>query len=491
MAGLGGTTVEKRLPGAVYGIAAGVVALLLAVANRYGWHRDELYFLEAGHHLQWGYVDQPPFTPFVARVAELVAKDNLVVLRLLPAISAGVAVLLGALIARELGGRRSTQVLAAAVVGSSGFILGVNHLLATAAFDLTASIALLWVACRLLRTADPRWWVLFGGIAGLALLNKSLAVILVLSLAVGLLADRRWDVLASPWLAAGVGVAVLIALPNLVWQAQNGWPQIDMARVLSERLAVENRTTLLPLQLLFFGPFLVPLLWFGARWLARAAAGRPYRALVWAWPAGIVIALVTAGRPYYVFPLTLVVGLAGAIGWEERERSGRVLWTLIALNAVTSIPIALPVLPTSSVDVAAGVNEAVAETVGWPQLADQIAGVVHDLPAAEQEHVVLLTGSYGEAGAIDRFGPSRGLSPAYSPHNGYGYFRRPTDDDATVVAVRLDPAYLRRWFDDCATVAHVDNGLGVDNEVQGEPIVVCRGLKGTWSDVWPQLRFLS
>jgi hypothetical protein len=479
------------VPAAVGGIAAAVVVLLLAVANRYGWHRDELYFLEAGHHLAWGYVDQPPFTPLVARLAELVAPHNLVVLRSLPALTAGMAVLLGALIAREVGGSRSTQVLASAVVASGGFLLGVHHLLSTAAFDLTLSIALLWIVCRLLRTSDPRWWLAFGTIAGLALLNKSLVVLLVIGVGTGLVIERRWDVLQSPWLVAGGAIALLLAAPNLVWQATHDWPQFDMAHALYERLAGENRATLLPLQLLFFGPLIVPLLWFGARWLWSSPAGRPFRALLWAWPIAVLLALVTGGRPYYVFPFTLVVGVVGAVAWDGQQRSRRLIWTLVALNAVTSIPLSVPVLPVSSVRVTGLVNEASAESVGWPELVDQIAGVVDNLPSEDRGHLVLLGGSYGEAGAIDRFGPSRGLPPAYSGHNGYGFFRQPTDDDATVVAIRMSAQQLERWFDHCEQVATVDNGFDVDNEVQGKPILVCRGLRASWAEVWPQLRHLS
>jgi hypothetical protein len=145
----------------------------------------------------------------------------------------------------------------------------------------------------------------------------------------------------------------------------------------------------------------------------------------------------------------------------------------------------------SSVRVTGLVNEASAESVGWPELVDQIAGVVDNLPSEDRGHLVLLGGSYGEAGAIDRFGPSRGLPPAYSGHNGYGFFRQPTDDDATVVAIRMSAQQLERWFDHCEQVATVDNGFDVDNEVQGKPILVCRGLRASWAEVWPQLRHLS
>lgn len=418
------------------------------------------------------------------------APGNLVVLRALPALTTALTVVLGGLIVRELGGGRGAQVAGAAAVAGGGFVLGVGHLLSTAVFDLTAWMALLWVVARLLRTSDPRWWLVFGAIAGASLLNKNLMVLLAFAVLCGLVVERRWDLLGSRWLLAGAALALCIAAPNLIWQAQNGWPQLEMAKVLSERLAVENRVTLLPLQVLFVGPLFVVLLWRGARWLHVDPSARPLRPLLWAWPAGVVAAFVTAGRPYYVLPLTTVVMLAGVVDASRRDRL-RSVAVLIAANAVVSLPLSLPVLPLSTTKLSATLNEAVAETVGWPELVAQVAGVVDDIPSAERSSVVLLAGSYGEAGALDRFGAAYGLPPAHSPHNSYAYFRAPRDAAATVVAVRIEERRLAPYFDHCQQVAEVDNGLDIENEVQGAPILICRGLRGTWEHVWDELRFLA
>jgi 4-amino-4-deoxy-L-arabinose transferase-like glycosyltransferase len=465
-------------------------ALLAAVAPRYGWHRDELYFREAGRHLDWGFVDQPPFTPVVARIADLVAPGSLLVLRALPALATAVTVVLGALLVRELGGDRWAQTAGAAAVATGGFVLGAGHILSTATFDLTAWMAMLWLTARLLRTADPRWWLAFGAVAGASMLNKNLMVLLGTALACGLVAERRWDLLWSRWTVAGGALALLIASPNLLWQVQNGWPQVEMARVLSDRIGAENRVTLLPMQLLFLGPPLVILLWRGARWLLREPAALPFRPLLWAWPAGLAAAFVTGGRPYYVLPLTTVVALAG-LRQVTSPVARRGVVGLVAVNGVMTVPLALPVLPLSVTSVTATVNEAVAETVGWPELVEQVSHVVGTLPEDERATVVLLTASYGEAGAIDRFGPARGLPPAHSPHNGYADFRRPADDGATVVAVRFPMHRLDPHFERCEQVGTVDLGLGIDNEVQGTPITVCRGLRAPWPQTWEAMRFLS
>lgn len=480
-----------RLPLGVWAVAGGVLALLLAVAGRYGWHRDELYFRVAGRHLDWGFVDQPPFTPLVARIAGEVADGNLFVLRVVPAVATAATVVLGAALVRELGGDRRAQVVGAGVVAASGFVLGAGHLLATSTFDLLAWMAALVLCARLLRTDDPRWWLPIGAVVGAAMLNKHLIVLLVASVVAGTVVERRWRLLVTPWAVAGGAIAGVLAAPNLLWQAANGWPQLDMADVLAERLAVENRLTLLPLQLLFFGPVVVFLLWRGASWLARAPEARWSRPLLWAWPVGLALTLASAGRPYYVFPLTLAVGLAGVVASERMDLDLHRLARLVAVNGAFSVVLALPVVPQSVASTVAVVNETAIEQIGWPELAEQVAEVVASLPDDERQAAIVLAASYGEAGALDLHGDDHDLPPVYSGHNSYADFAQPADEDATVVAVRYSASRIGQYFDDCQQVATIETPHDVPNEIEGTPIHVCRGLRGTWPEVWDRLRHLS
>ena len=258
------------------------------------------------------------------------------------------------------------------------------------------------------------------------MLNKNLLVLLGAALLCGLLIERRWDLLGSRWLFVGAAIRSgdRRAQPRLGSVPRAG-RNSEMARVLSKRLAGENRAQLLPLQLALVGPVLIFLLWRGARWLSREPSAHCFRALLWAWPAGLVLTFAAGGRPYYVAPLTIVVLLAGVVATEQRAGVRPLAW-FIAASALFSVPIALPLLPVSTGT--ANLNDAVAETVGWPALTRQVAGVVRGLPAGERDSVVILTASYGEAGAIDRFGPALGLPPPFSPHNSYADFRQPTDD---------------------------------------------------------------
>lgn len=473
-------------------VAVVVAAGLLLVAQRYGFHRDELYFLEAGHHLAFGYVDQPPFVPALARVQSAIFGASPLGLRVVPALAtAGSVVLTGAL-AREFGGDVRAQVWSAVAVGGAVFVLAVGHLLSTATFDFMFWLALIVVVARLLRTGDPRWWVAYGAVAGIALWNKHLPVLLTAAVLIALVAGGRLDLLASRWLAVGGALALLIAAPTLVWQAINGWPQVEMAAALSERIGGESRALLLPLQLVMLGPLTIPLVIAGAAWMRRAG-GRTFLPLAWAYLAALVLTLLAGGRPYYPLPLAAALLVAGTVAWSSGGTSQARMSVLLGGHVVTGALLALPLLPAETlVDTPIpDLNDNLVETLGWRQLTAQVADVVAGLPPGERDDVVLLTGSYGEAGALDRYGPDYGLPEPYSGHNSYADWRRPEDPDATVVGVRLHAEHLSEYFERCRQVDRVQFPYAVDNEVDGAPLVVCRDLRGTWAEVWPQLRHLD
>lgn len=469
------------------------VIVQASVADRYGFHRDELYFLEAGRHLALGYVDQPPLVPLLARVQSSVLGSSPWSLRVVPIVVGATIMLLAAALARELGGSRRAMTWAAAATGSASFVLTLGHLLSTATLDFAFWLALVVVAARLLRTGDPRLWVVYGAVAGTALWNKHLPVMLSLALVTGLALEGRWDLLRSRWLLLGGALAAVLIAPHLAWQAANGWPQIEMAATLSARVGGESRATLVPLQLLMLGPFLVPLAVVGVRWLV--GAGRLFRPLLWAYGVALVLTFLSGGRPYYPLPLAASLVVAGAVALAARPAKRATHWVpiVVMLNLLVGLPLSLPVLPVGTLaETPIGeINDTLVEQIGWRRLAGQVAGVVRGLPADEGDGVVVLTGSYGEAGAIDRYAPALGLPPAHSGHNSYWYWRRPTNAEATVVAVRLPAAFLARQFRDCTQVGTVDNGHGIDNEAQGVPISVCRGLRGTWEERWPDFRHSS
>ncbi len=475
------------------GISVALALVLLSTANRYGFHRDELYFIEAGRHLAWGYVDQPPLTPLLGRLSQATFGSSPRALRV-PSVLAGmIVVLVIASLAKHLGGTPRARILAAVCTAVAAVVLAVTHILSTTTFDLLAWVLVLWLVTRILQGADPRLWIAVGGVAGIGLLNKHLVLFLVISLAIGIVLGRRVDVLRSWWLVAGVALALVIWSPNLVWQATHGWPQLDMARAIADSDGAENRATLVPLQLLLLGPLLLPIWGSGLWWLARSSEARRLRPLAWTYPVLLVAVFVGAGKSYYVAPVLLVYLAAGCVVVDRwMKTSGRVMavGALVAVSAVTSAIITLPLLPVRDVgdSPVAALNEDALETIGWPQLIDEVAAVVRALPPAQQQTAILFASNYGEAGAIDHLGRAVGLPRAYSGHNSYSDWGIPPDGAGPVVVIGYTQrGYVDAHWTGCEEAGRVDNGLGVDNEEQGAPIWVCAGPARPWAEMWDDL----
>jgi len=473
----------------VLAVAGALATVELALAGRYGYHRDELYFVVAGEHLDWGYVDQPPLTPLLARLSSEVFGDSLVALRVLPALMAAVIVLVTALVARELGARRAAQTLAAACAAASGLVLVVGHMLSTATGDVLAWMLLIWLALRLLRTKDPRWWLPIGLVAGVALLNKYLVVLLLLGLLVGLLVHGPRSVLRSRRLPVGVLLAAAVVAPNLWWQATHDWPQLTVAGGISEDDGVENRVMFVPLQLLQLSPLLVPFAVAGAVAVWRTRWARP---LVTAYVAIAVVVLVTGGKPYYALPPVLAFVAAGCQPVLDRVRgTGHrgAARTDVVLAAVTSALFTLPVLPADHLDLVNAVNQEQGEQVGWPELAAQVADAWERIPAAERDRAVLFVTNYGEAGALRRYADEHDLPPAYTGHMSFADWGGPPDTkDGPVLLVHVPEAPIERFFTGCRQVGEVDNGHDLDNDEQGAVIALCDGPTRPWSELWPDLR---
>ncbi|GAB2642215.1 ArnT family glycosyltransferase [Kribbella swartbergensis] len=467
----------------VFAVAAVVAAVLTALSGRYGYHRDELYFVVAGQKLAWGYVDQPPLTPLLARVSSEVFGDTPAGLRVIATMACAVTIVVVALIAREFGSERRGQVLAAVCAAVSGFVLGVGHMVSTATFDLLAWMLICLFAVKLLRTGDGRWWLALGLTAGVALENKYLVVLPVGALLLALLIVGPRGVLRSWWLPAGLVVAGLVALPNVLWQFQHDWPQLTVAGGISEDDGTENRIMFVPLQVLQLSPFLVPVWVLGFRRLWRMPWAR---AVALAYPLLCVVVLAVGGKSYYALPLLLVLVAAGAervLSWSRG-----VVAVGLALTAVTSAVFTLPVLPVSAVDFVIPVNKEQGEQIGWPGFAAAVADQWNRIPAEQRSSATIFTGNYGEAGALRRYGPELGLPPAYSGHMSFADWERPADtQNGPVLLVEMErsPAY-EAHFRGCEQVGTIDNVVA--NDEDGAAIVRCDSPAEPWSILWPKLR---
>ncbi len=477
------------------GVVVAIQAVVLtALSGRYGFHRDELYFLAAGARPAWGYVDQPPVTPMLARLSTAVFGETPSGLRVAATLAGVLTVIVVALIAREFGGGRGAQLFAAIATALSAYVLVVSHMLGTNSADMLLWTVLVLFGLRLLRTGDGRWWLAIGAVAGLAMANKWLVLLLLSGLGVGVLAAGPRQVLRSWWLAAGVAVAVVLAAPVVLWQASHGFPMLTVAGGISEDDGVENRILFVPMQLVYLSPVLVPVWIAGLLRPWRDAGMRWARAVSIAYPVVCLELLVLGGKPYYSVPLLLPLVAAGAeptLRWLRRGRATRrVLLGAAAVPAlVMCVLTGLPVVPAQSLNgPLLALNKEPGEQVGWPDFADSVQRAWLRIPPAEQGTAVILAGNYGEAGAIEYYGPARGLPQPYSPHMSYADWGPPPDRMAGPVLMigRLDGGSAG-LFTGCRVVATHHNSAGVDNDEEGVELSLCSATE-PWSRIWPAIR---
>lgn len=466
----------------------------LIFAGRYGYHRDEFYYIAAGHHLALGYVDFPPLTPVLAWLDRLVFGTSLVGLRLLPALAGALIVLLTAGIARELGGGPFAQVLAALAVLLAPIYLGANSVFQTVTFDQLNWALICYLAVRLLARDDARLWPVLGLALGIGLETKYTIAALAVGLTLGLLltpARARLGT-AGPWLAALI--AFVLLAPNLVWQVQHGWISLSYLHTHHGKISQDtSRLSYVLEQIAYAGPLAVPLLVIGLIALFR----RPrFRALAWAALVVELIFLLSGGKSYYPAPIYALLLAGGAVafaGWVQRRRWD---WVrplaigLLVIDGLVLLPLGLPVLPVHRMEQTKlwKVRTDYADMIGWPEMASQVARVYHGIPPSERQSTVILAGNYGEAGALQLYGPRYHLPLVISGHLTYWYWKPTHVRARTVITVGYDRASLTRLFGSITRVGTVSNHDKLHNEEYGGPIFLCRQPKISLDRAWPSLQ---
>jgi len=474
----------------------------MAVSARYGYVRDELYFLSAGQHLAFGYVDQPPLTPLLARISAALTGNTLVGLRALPALALAALVMMTAAMSRRLGAGRTGQLLAALAAATCGEYLGAMHELTTTTPDLVFWAVMLLLVMQLLASQDRRWWVAIGGCAGVASEAKWNIGFLLAALAAGFACTDARRLLRSRYLLIGGLIAAALAAPDIVWQATHGWPALDVFRALQTE-AGHNRAVYWPAQILYTGVVLTPVWVAGAVWSLRSAAARRFRPVAIACVTVIALQFVLGGKAYYpgaAFTFLLAAGCVplerrlAARAWPGRMVTPAVLaGAAMVAGAVLAAPVALSVLPARVLHTVPlqKINYDLAETIAWPKLVALVAQEYDSRSAAQRRRTTILAGNYGEAGAIERYGPGAGLPQAYSGANNFWLWGPPPAADSAAIAVNVDPALLRREFAHVRQVATFWNGLGVSDDEQGVPIFIATGLRSSWAQAWPDFRDYS
>lgn len=498
-----------RLSAAVFAIAAAKLALHLYAGRHYGYFVDELYYLACSQHLAWGYVDQPPLIAAVVWLIRHTLGESLPAIRLLPALSGAAEIVMVGVLARDLGGGRFAQIIAAIGILVAPGILAMHNLLTMNAWEPLFWTGAALVALRIIRTGDTRLWIWFGVIAGFGLENKYSMAIWGGGIVLGLVLTSQRRLLATRWLWIGGAIAALIFLPNLLWNIQHHFPFVELQQNIrrSGRDVPLGPLAFLGQEIFTMLPLTLPL-WAAGLWFYFRPIGRPYRALGWAWVFTAVVIMLMSPRIYYLYPAFPVLFAAGGVAWEHWLARPRLVWMkpayagLLLAGGALACPIAIPVLPpeqygryTQALHIEQprlenhklGVlPQLFADQFGWDEMAAEVARIYNSLPPDVRARTAIFGQNYGEAGAVDFLGPKYGLPPAISGHQNYFLWGPRGYTGESMIVMDDRPERLQRIFDHVVKVGHVEHPYSMP--YRHFDVYYCSGIKAPLAELWPNIK---
>lgn len=477
------------------------VLIHILLNGQYGFHRDELDFIMNARLLDWGYVAYPPMTPFLARVGLELFGESMRGLRVLPAIAQGIAMILAGFMARDMGGKRNAQLLSAFAVFISPVSLMGGTLIMYFAFDYLWWVLVAFFTVRLLTTEDARYWLGIGAAIGLGMLTKYTMGFWVIGLVAAVLLTDTRKYLRSKWLYLGAALALLIFLPNFIWQIQHDFISLDhLSSIHARDIRIGRAGDFLPKQLYeTTNPVSLPLWLAGLIACLFGTSLKRFRILAWMFLVTFLLFLSAQGRSYYTGPSYVMLMAAGAVWFEnwlstKTETTRRVglgmLWGLQIVGGIAFLIAVKPVAPINSPlwEITSSLNPEVVEMIGWQELTAQVADVYRSIPREEKPRTAIFAGNYGEAGAIDLYGKQYGLPRVISGSNSLWYRGYGEPEPETLIVVGVDYTEAGMFFHSCKLVGRVSNSYGVKNEesTYHTGILVCRDPIWPWSDIWPQ-----
>jgi len=509
-----GRTRRALLGGGTILFLLALVKLLvhLLTAGNYGYFRDELYYIAASERLDLGYVDFPPFVALATALARATLGDSLLALGLLPALAGAAIVVLAGLMARELGGGRFAQGIAALAVLVAPNFLVFGTFLSMDAFDQLFWVSATYVLLLILKRNKPRLWLLFGFFAGLGLLTKLTMLSFGFAVLVALLLTPARRHLFSPWPWISGAIAIAFLAPYVYWNATNGWPTPEFWGEYGGKVDEASPVEFLLEQIVTMQPPTLPLWLAGLGFYLFAREGRPYRALGWIYVVLFVLFAAIGSRFYFLAPAYPALFAAGGVAIERffGERT-RWRWSLPAYAAALAISGAvvapITVVPVLPVGTLAGITGAfggdagievetrevaelpqtLADRFGWESMTETVARVYDRLPPEGRSEACVLTGNYGEAGAIDFFGAKHGLPKAISGHNSYYLWGPRGCSGETVVSVGVPRERLEGVFGRIERADTVECRYCMPDE-DDLPVYVCADPKLPFEEAWPRFK---
>ncbi|HEX7154023.1 MAG TPA: glycosyltransferase family 39 protein [Thermoanaerobaculia bacterium] len=488
----------------VLSIAAIKLALQFWASGSYGYFRDELYFIACGRHLDWGYVDHSPLVALYARLGENIGElfgPSLRGFRLIATLAGTLRIILTGVIAARLGGGRIAQGLACLTVLLAPIYLGIDSVLSMNVFEHLYWLGCLLVVIEIANGGSEKLWLVFGALAGLGLQNKHSMLFLGVAIVVALLLTPMRRSLAKPWIWMGGGVALLIFLPNLLWQYAHDFPTLELLRNVKEsgKNVVLGPFAFVKQQVMMLNPFNAPL------WITGLVAlffSKQHRFLAWTYIAVLTIFIALEGKDYYVAPIYPVLIAAGAVALERRRVLVGIAAVLVVIGASLSTPLALPLLSPeqylahqrrlgvepsrTEVSHTSEMPQIFSDQFGWPEMVAKVARYYHSLPPDVRAKTGIYASNYGQAGAIDFYGRQYGLPPAICPHQHYYEWGTHGFTGESLIVISRDLGGREVMFETVKVFDRRQHPYAMPEE--NGPLYHVTRMKVPLQSVWPELR---
>jgi 4-amino-4-deoxy-L-arabinose transferase-like glycosyltransferase len=483
---------------ALSSVALAVVILHVVTNGRYGFHRDEWQVLDDARHMDWGFVAYPPVTPFIERIGLALFGTSLVGLRMFSVLAQAIALIVTGLMARELGAKCLAQVVAALAVAVSPLPLFEGTEFQYSSFDYLWCVLIAYCLIRLLKSENPRWWLGIGAGIGLGMMTKYTMGFFVAGIAAGTLLTPVRRSLKSPWLWGGAALALLIFLPNLIWQVRHDFISLHFLRYIHARDVRQGRANgfIRHQFTICTNPF-VAWLWIAGFWyFFELSEGKRYKLLAWLYLTEFALFFFAKGRAYYLAPAYPMLFAGGSVWWQGWLGSlstrwsravKRVTFAAVAVGGVLACAFIVPFNPVISADnFVLRNNGDVREEIGWTDLVAAVAKVRDSLSAEERVNYGIVVGNYGETGAIDLLGPAYGLPETISSTNSAWFRRYGNPPPKTLIVVGLSREYVEKTFQSCRLAGHNGNPYGIKNEESEDhpDIFVCEPPREPWPQFW-------
>lgn len=477
------------------GIALAIALLHLLTNSRYGFHRDELQVMSDSLHMDWGFVPYPPVDPFLAHIGMKLFGLSLVGLRLFSVIAQCLVIVVSGFMAYELGGGRLAQITTAIAVALSPLALFEGTEFQYTTYDHLWWVLIAYFSIRLLKSDDPRWCTAIGAAIGLGLQTKYTISFLICGVVAGIVLTSARRFLLSIWFWAGIALALLIFLPNLLWQVHHGFISYHFLQHIHARDVGQGRANgFISDQFLICTNLIAAPLWIAG--LIFYLRDRRNRMLAWMYLVPLVLFIVGKGRGYYLggaYPMLIAMGAVAGEHWLgslqplRRKIAESAFLTLLIANGIFISTFIIPLTAGGPLQrFALEKNGDLREEIGWDDLVKEIASVRDGLTSEQQKDFGVVVGNYGEQGAVEILGPAYRLPAPISGTNSAWIRGYPTPPPSILIVVGSSKDYAERTFTNCRLAGHNDNRMGIHNEESSDhpDIFVCGSPAKPWPQFW-------